>query len=90
MSASEPSSDDDSDSNDPEISPLRMLESISAGSTLPALAGSDGGLRAAQLLRGQTTGKRVASKKALASLESVKFEDLPENERSTYQLLVST
>ncbi|KAI1866082.1 uncharacterized protein JN550_007771 [Neoarthrinium moseri] len=80
MPSSEPSSDEDSDPSDLETSTLRMLESISAGG--PAFSGPDGGLRAAQLLRGTAAGKRVASKTAIASLESVKLSDLPESERT--------
>ncbi|KAL2255722.1 hypothetical protein VTK26DRAFT_2810 [Humicola hyalothermophila] len=39
-------------------------------------------IRAAQLLRGQLSNKRVASKKALAQLESVDIQTLPESERT--------
>jgi hypothetical protein len=42
-------------------------------------------IRAEQVLRGQLSNcKRIASKKALASLESVEIEDLPESERRAY------
>lgn len=83
-STSEPSSDDDdSDSNDPDVSALRLLESISAGSGeyFPG-SGPEAGIRASQLLRGATSGRRVASRSAIASLQSVKISDLPESERS--------
>ncbi|GAP90266.2 putative zinc finger protein atl6 [Rosellinia necatrix] len=44
---------------------------------------SDGdGPTNARFLRGNTSGKRIASKKALASLQSVPIEDLPESERT--------
>jgi len=39
-------------------------------------------LRTVQILRGQMSNKRVASRKALAMLESVPLETLPESERS--------
>lgn len=37
-----------------------------------------------RFLRGHGSGKRVASKKALASLQSVNIVDLPESERSKF------
>lgn len=37
-----------------------------------------------RIFRGNTSGKRIASKKALASLQSVDIADLPESERSKY------
>ncbi|RWA08234.1 hypothetical protein EKO27_g6862 [Xylaria grammica] len=44
---------------------------------------SDGeGPAGARFLRGNTSGKRVASRKALASLQSVDIKDLPESERT--------
>lgn len=46
------------------------------------LQASDRGIRAHQLIRGQLPNKRVASKKAIASLESVDSSTLPESERS--------
>lgn len=41
-------------------------------------------IRAQQLLRGQMSTKRVASKSAIASLRSVDIASLPEKDRSTY------
>lgn len=44
---------------------------------------SDGeGAMSGRFLRGHGSGKRVASKQALASLQSVNIADLPESERS--------
>jgi hypothetical protein len=82
---SEPSSDEDSDFNDPDASALRLLESISAasGDYYPTLSGPEAGIRASQLLRGATSGRRIASRSAIASLQSVNISDLPETERST-------
>jgi hypothetical protein len=65
----------------------RMLDAIAGGGA------SEGGLRAAQLLRGTTSGRKVASRKAIAALESVEIVDLPESERSklfSYLILEAT
>ncbi|KAH8676017.1 hypothetical protein BX600DRAFT_508197 [Xylariales sp. PMI_506] len=78
---SEPSSDEDSDPNDPDVA-LGFLESISAGGLHAALSAPETGLRAVQVLRGAAPGKRIASRGAIASLESVKISDLPEKERT--------
>lgn len=48
----------------------------------PAEGGTEGRLRAQQVMRGSISTKRVASKKALTSLETVSVASLPENERS--------
>lgn len=47
-----------------------------------ATPGSEDRMRAHQLMRGTVSNKRVASKKALTSLESVAISDLPKTERS--------
>ncbi|KAK9421022.1 hypothetical protein SUNI508_06167 [Seiridium unicorne] len=73
---SESPSDEDSDQNETEMITARMLDVIAAGGA------SEGGLRAAQLLRGATGGRKVASRKAIAALESVEISDLPESERT--------
>ncbi|KAI2624365.1 hypothetical protein GGR54DRAFT_655119 [Hypoxylon sp. NC1633] len=67
------SSDDDSDS---DAVALRLLEAAAGGPV------AEERLRAHQIMRGAAAGKRVASKKALTSLESVTISDLPENERT--------
>jgi hypothetical protein len=41
-------------------------------------------IRATQLLRGQLTNKRVASRKALSQLQSVDLDSLSESERSKF------
>jgi hypothetical protein len=86
MSASnsaEPSSDEDSDSNDTESTALRLLETISASGASMYFGGApEAGLRASQLLRGAASGRRIASRSAIASLQSVSIVDLPESERS--------
>ncbi|KAI1081745.1 hypothetical protein F5B20DRAFT_55887 [Whalleya microplaca] len=85
-SASNSSSENDIDSMDP-IDP-----DSPAYSFIEAISGGGGGsfgdsmvedrLRAQQILRGTVSGKRVASKKAITSLESVNISDLPENEKT--------
>ncbi|KAI1208304.1 uncharacterized protein F4807DRAFT_147095 [Annulohypoxylon truncatum] len=71
------SSDDDSD---PDAVAMSLLEAAVAGP--PAEGGTDGRLRAQQVMRGSISTKRVASKKALTSLESVTVSSLPQNERT--------
>lgn len=69
------SSDDDSD---PEAALFLEAAMIGgAGEHSP-----DERMRAHQLMRGAVSSKKVASKKAIASLESVPIESLPENERT--------
>lgn len=71
------SSDDDSD---PDAVAMSLLEAAVAGP--PAEGGTEGRLRAQQVMRGSISTKRVASKKALTSLETVSVASLPENERT--------
>ncbi|KAI1107007.1 hypothetical protein F4804DRAFT_329754 [Jackrogersella minutella] len=72
------SSDDESDHDAVAMS---LIEAAVSGP--PAEAGvGDERLRAQQLMRGTLSAKRVASKKALTSLESVAISTLPENERT--------
>lgn len=74
-------SGDDLDSPMDEEQALRYMEEFAA--TSPQLrAMSEDHVRATQLLRGQLGNKRVASKKALAQLQSVDMDTLPESERS--------
>ncbi|KAH8893746.1 hypothetical protein GQ53DRAFT_763305 [Thozetella sp. PMI_491] len=63
---------------------MRFIEhySLSSAAGGAAFQLQDRGVRAHQLIRGQLSNKRVASKKALASLESVELSTLPENERT--------
>ncbi|KAI1379402.1 hypothetical protein F4677DRAFT_330446 [Hypoxylon crocopeplum] len=68
------SSDDDSDH---DAVAIELLESIVSGTPV-----AEERLRAHQLMRGAVSGKRVASRKALTSLESVTISDLPKNERT--------
>ncbi|KAI0888642.1 uncharacterized protein GGS22DRAFT_196544 [Annulohypoxylon maeteangense] len=71
------SSDDDSD---PDAVAMSLLEAAVTG---PAAEGAaEGRLRAQQVMRGSISTKRVASKKALTSLESVAVSSLPESERT--------
>ncbi|KAH6660192.1 hypothetical protein BKA67DRAFT_530309 [Truncatella angustata] len=67
-------SDEDSDPNETEMMTARMLDAITAT--------GESGLRAAQLMRGVNPGRKVASRKAIADLESVELSDLPESERA--------
>lgn len=86
------SSDYDSDDEadfpdilDDEQHALRFIErQISANTPSPMRAGDmdEARIRAHQLLRGQLSSKRVASKGALASLQSVDINSLPDSERS--------
>ncbi|ETS88196.1 hypothetical protein PFICI_02024 [Pestalotiopsis fici W106-1] len=72
-------SDDDSESTDTAMITSDVLDDISA------VAGPRARIRAAQMMRRAGVpqcGRKVASKKAIASLISVVPEDLPEEERS--------
>ncbi|KAI0841034.1 hypothetical protein F5Y06DRAFT_235856 [Hypoxylon sp. FL0890] len=71
------SSDDDSD---PDAVALSLLEAAVSGA--PGDHGPEEHLRAHQIMRGAVSSKRVASKKAITSLESVAVSSLPENERT--------
>ncbi|OTB10528.1 hypothetical protein K445DRAFT_27477 [Daldinia sp. EC12] len=72
------SSDDDSE---PDAAALSFLEA--AVNSAPGLENApDERMRAHQLIRGAMSNKRVASKKAITSLESVAIPSLPENERT--------
>ncbi|KAI1775260.1 hypothetical protein F4818DRAFT_44558 [Hypoxylon cercidicola] len=68
------SSDDDSDRDAVAMS---LLEEVVSAAPV-----SDDRLRAHQIMRGAVSNKRVASKKALTSLESVAISDLPKAERT--------
>lgn len=74
----EMSSDDEFDQNDTAMITTALLNNLTAAS------GQESGLRAAQIMRGAPTGRRVASRQAIASLESVKIEDIQEGERSKF------
>ncbi|KAI0161694.1 hypothetical protein GGR52DRAFT_135321 [Hypoxylon sp. FL1284] len=68
------SSEDDSDRDAVAMSLLEAAVS--------AAPGSEDRVRAHQIMRGAVSSKRVASKKALTSLEKVTISSLPESERS--------
>ncbi|KAI0848340.1 hypothetical protein F5Y00DRAFT_90327 [Daldinia vernicosa] len=72
------SSDDDSE---PDAATFSFLEAA-VGNAPNLDNASDDRLRAHQLIRGAMSSKRVASKKAITSLESVTISNLPENERT--------
>lgn len=81
------SSDYDSEEDAAEAEHERALELLEqlAGPGVVPLRGEDmteARIRAHQLLRGQMSTKRVASKTALASLQSVDIATLPESEKS--------
>ena len=62
---------------------LRFIEQFGpAGPGYHELGAGESRLRAHQILRGQMSNKRVASRKAIASLESVDASTLSESERS--------
>jgi hypothetical protein len=71
---------------DDEQHALRLIEHLSTGSggLAPVRVADmdEARVRAHQLLRGQMSNKRVASKSALATLESVDMSTLTESERS--------
>ncbi|RYO82444.1 hypothetical protein DL766_004780 [Monosporascus sp. MC13-8B] len=73
---SESSSDEDGDAAERSLHGYGFLELIGTGFGLP-----EDRVRAQQLLRGTMSGKRVASKSAIASLQSVKIADLPQGDR---------
>ncbi|RYP65533.1 hypothetical protein DL771_008290 [Monosporascus sp. 5C6A] len=73
---SESSSDEDGDAAERSLHGYGFLELIGTGFGLP-----EDRVRAQQLLRGTMSGKRVASKSAIASLQSVKVADLPQGDR---------
>lgn len=78
--------DSDEDAADEQEQALEFINQLSASGAVP-LRGEDlteARIRAQQLLRGQMSTKRVASKTALVSLQSVDIDSLPEKDRSTY------
>ncbi|ORY66460.1 uncharacterized protein BCR38DRAFT_180712 [Pseudomassariella vexata] len=79
-SSSEPSSDEEADPNDPEAVTMRRM--IEAGLLPPSLTGPEETIRQQQLLRGSLPTRRVASRSAISSLQSVTIQDLPESERT--------
>ncbi|KAK7970800.1 hypothetical protein PG988_009873 [Apiospora saccharicola] len=83
-SSSEPSSDEDTDPEH-DAQTLRFLEAVANNhgvGFMPAYMGSEERIRAQQLLRGTVPGKRVASKSAIASLQSVEVSELTESEKT--------
>lgn len=80
-------SDDDFDGLDEEHHALRIIEQF-AGTGIPVRAGDmdEERIRAHQVLRGQLSSKRVASRRAISSLQSVDISTLPESERSKLSL----
>jgi hypothetical protein len=80
-------SDEDLDGLDEEADPLRMIEQFLPGGYHDVYRpthqdlGEDR-IRAHQLLRGQLSSKRVASRSAISALESVEISLLPDSERS--------
>ncbi|KAK7908131.1 C3h4 type zinc finger protein [Apiospora marii] len=82
-SSSEPSSDEDTDPEH-DAQTLRFLEAVANNhgvGFMPTYMGSEERIRAQQLLRGTVPGKRVASKGAIASLQSVEVSELTESEK---------
>jgi hypothetical protein len=81
-------SEEDSGALDDDEQAFRILEQFGAagGHTFRVGMSDDGTesrvIRAHQLIRGQISNKRVASKTALASLQSVDIGTLPDSERS--------
>ncbi|KAK8114746.1 ring finger domain-containing protein [Apiospora kogelbergensis] len=84
-SSSEPSSDEDTDPEQ-DAQTLRFLEAVASTTNgigfMPQYMGSEERLRAQQLIRGTVSGKRVASKSTIASLQSVEMSELTDSERS--------
>ncbi len=74
--SSESSSDEDADAGERSPHGYGFLEFIGPGLGVP-----EDRIRAQQVLRGTMSAKRVASKSAIASLQSVKISDLPQGDR---------
>jgi len=78
-------SDEDPDIMDSESEAISFLEQFTSGN--PSIRDRDNDefrIRAHQLLRGQMTNKRVASRKALSQLQTVDLNTLEESERSKF------
>jgi hypothetical protein len=83
MQQSDHDSDEDLGSSaDEEEQMLRYIDQFGLDPSHFRFMSADGSIRTAQLLRGQMSTKRVASKKAIDQLQSVDPDSLPENERS--------
>lgn len=52
---------------------------------MPPFLGPEERIRAHQLMRGTASGKRVASRRAIESLQSVEISGLGESERSKFK-----
>lgn len=76
-----PSSDSGSSSDDDYSDRDAIAMSLLDAATHSA-PGTEDRMRAHQIMRGAVSNKRVASKKALTSLESVAISDLPKSERT--------
>ena len=82
--ASDYDSDEEPDLVDNEEEAFRFLEQFTVGNaTLRERDTEEVRIRAHQILRGQMTNKRIASRKALAQLQSVELSTLPDSEQST-------
>lgn len=79
LSSPEGSSDEDLESTEHEAG---FLEVVTPRNGAGALFGSEERIRAQQLMRGTAPGKRVASRRAIESLQSVEISGLSENERT--------
>lgn len=78
-------SDEDPDIMDSESEAISFLEQFTSGH--PSIRDRDNDefrIRAHQILRGQMTNKRVASRKALSQLQTVDLSTLEESERSKF------
>ncbi|KLU87345.1 hypothetical protein MAPG_06345 [Magnaporthiopsis poae ATCC 64411] len=77
-------SDDDSDSSEEHMEEMFIQQLGAAGHpyTVRMNDFTEDRIRRQQLLRGALNNKRIASKGALASLQSVDIDSLPENERT--------
>lgn len=79
-SSPEGSSDEDLDSAENEAGFLEVV--TTRNGAMPPYLGPDERIRAHQLMRGTASGKRVASRRAIESLQSVEISGLGESERS--------
>jgi hypothetical protein len=83
-------SDEDLGSSDEEEQMMRYMDEFSANHAHFRSVMAEDHIRAAQVLRGQLSNRRVASKQALSQLQSVDLDSLAQSERSRSSLLFAS
>lgn len=89
----QPDLDSDEDlgsSADEEEQMMRYMDEFGANHSHFRTVMAEDHIRAAQVLRGQLSNRRVASKQALTQLQSVELDSLAESERSKPALLLAS